>query len=273
MPQTASHIFPTSTYFIQDKCTVKIGDEEYETLLSYNIYVETNGDQDEDYDEDYDVIINRTNFKVDQQKIETKFLEIANQYMEALFPLKCQIVNHRLKVINLNEIRINIKHEDQKLSDIYSGEGLDHIRSQFFSTIENDEKLSEFIKQLYFMKVLNLGMQKFEKKQDYFLQWNVLPINTSEWKGNIKYTERENKLIFEPKIDNAQDMMDEVIKYVHQHDVDVNFDEENLPLYADFKHRVNYTGKTGRMENAETEVCIDIENKFYYQQNLTLQAK
>lgn len=267
MSLTKSHIFPTSTFIVNDQCSLKIGEIEYETQLSYKIYVE-NAENEE-----YDVLINRSNPKVGQQKIDTKFLEIANQYMEALFPLKCTVENHRLRVVNLDEIRLKIKQEDQKINEIYSGEGLDHIRSQFFSATETDERLSEFIKQLYFMKALNLGMQKFERKQDYFLQWNILPIGISTWKGNVKHSDDENQLIYEPKIDNAQELMDEMIRYVYRHEYSLDFDKESLPLYSDFIHTVNYTGKTGRVKNSSTSVFIDIADKFHYKQHLTFQIK
>ncbi|KQS89911.1 hypothetical protein ASG21_13105 [Chryseobacterium sp. Leaf394] len=246
---------------------MKIGEIEYETQLSYTIYIETVEN------EEYSVLINRSNLKVGEQKIDTKFLEIANQYMEAIFPLKCAVENHRLRVINLDEIRLKIKQKDQKLNEIYSGEGLDHIRSQFFSATETDKRLSEFIKQLYFMKALNLGMQKFEKKQDYFLQWNILPIGMSNWKGNVKYSDVENKLMYEPKIDNAQELMNEMIRYVYRHEYSLDFDEENIPLYSDFIHTVNYSGKTGRIKDSATSVFIDIADKFHYKQHLTFQIK
>ncbi|MBO6183156.1 MAG: hypothetical protein J6O88_00495 [Chryseobacterium sp.] len=267
MSQTHSHIFPTSTFFVSDKCILKIGEDEYETQLTYTIYVETVED------EKYDVLIQRTNFKVGEKKIDTKFLEIANQYMEAFFPLKCTIINYRLKVINLDEIRERIIQQDKNLSDLYNGEGLDHIRTQFFAATADDEQLSEFIKQLYFMKILNLGMQKFEKKQDYFLQWNILPIGISAWKGSINYRTDENSFIYEPAIDNAQDLMNELIRYIHRLDHNVDFDEENLPLYSDFIHTVNYTGKTGRIKDSVTSVFIDIADKFHYKQHLTFQIK
>ncbi|MBB6369168.1 hypothetical protein [Chryseobacterium shigense] len=263
---TASH-FPTSTYSVIDKSLVRIGEQEYESLLTYNLFVKTEEDLD------FDISINRTDFKVNQQKIDTKFLEISNQYMEALFPLGCNIENYTLKIINLNDIKERILKEDSKIRDQYSGEGVNHIRSQFLTATETDEKLSEFINQLHFMKVLNLGIQKFKQKQGYFLKWNILPICYSEWKGNISYSTDTNSLHFEPKIDNAQEIMDEIINYVHTHEYNLDFEEENLPLYADFNHLVNYTGKTGRMASSETHICIEVKNKFYYQQTFKINTK
>ncbi|MBD3907303.1 hypothetical protein NAL32_21510 [Chryseobacterium sp. Ch-15] len=265
--QIPTTYFPTSTYTLEEKNLLKIGEQEHESALSYNLYIETSEDEKQN------IFINRTNLKVDGEKINTRFLEIANRYMEALFPLECTIEKFRLKIINLSEIKKRIKEEDQKITDQYSGDGIDHIRNQFFNATENDEKLSEFIKQLYFMKVLNLGMQKFEKKQDYFLKWKILPIGFSEWKGSIDFSKEQNQLHFEPKIDNAQEIMDNVIQYIHKHEYEVDFDEENIELFADFRHQVQYTGKTGRIETAQTEVCIDIKDKFYYQQQVIIQSK
>lgn len=267
MSHHLSKYFPTSTYSVTDKSKIRIGEEEYESLLTYSLFVKT------EEDPGLNISINRTNFKVNQQKIDTKFLEIPNRYMEALFPLQCTMDHFRLQITNLPQIHKRIKEEDKKISEQYSGEGTDHIRTQFLTATETDEKLSEFIKQLHFMKVFNLGIQKFEQKQNYFLRWNILPVSYSEWKGNISYTKETNRLYFEPKIDNAQDMMDAIIHYVHRHEYHLDFDEETLPLYADFNHLVNYTGKTGRISDSQTHICIDVENKFYYEQTITLNTK
>lgn len=60
-------------------------------------------------DEKYDVRITRTDFKVNKQKIDTKFLEISNRYMEALFPIEGIIDNYRIKIINLPDIKKEYK--------------------------------------------------------------------------------------------------------------------------------------------------------------------
>lgn len=267
MSQPAIHIFPTSTYFIQDKCAVKIGKEQYEALLSYTLYIEA-GD-----DDNYDVSINRTNLKVNNQKIDTKFLEVSNSYMDALFPIHCKINNYRLSIENIKDIRARIKETDSIIHSIYSGDGIDHIRTQFSNATGTDESLIQFIKQLHFMKLMEISMQKFSNKREYDASWKVLPIGTSEWKGETSYQKEKNTLSFEPKINNAQEIMDDIIRYVHKYEYYVNFDEEELPLYADLKHNIIYTGKTGRMEAAEADVCIEIEDKFYYQHQITLQTK
>lgn len=267
MTSSKTDIFPTSTYFLQDKCTVKIGKEEYEALLSYTLYVET-GESD-----DYDVSINRTNLKVNNKKIDTKFLEISNSYMEALFPIHCKIDKYAFTIENTKEIQKQIKEADSKISSIYSGEGIDHIRTQFFNATETKEKLIHFIKELHFMKIAEASIQKFSNKKQYVTSWKVLPIGTSEWKGETQYQKEKNTLFFEPKIDNAQEIMDDVIRYIHKHEYAVSFDEENLPLFADFKHNINYTGTTGRIETSKTDICIEVENKFYYQHTITIQTK
>lgn len=259
--------FPTSTYTLEEKSFLKIGEQDHESALSYNLYIETSEGEKQN------IIINRTNLKVNGEKINTRFLEVANQYIEALFPLECSIEKFRLKIINLSEIKRRIKEEDQKITDQYSGDGIDHIRNQFFNATETDQKLSDFIKQLNCMKVLNLGMQKFEKKQDYFLKWNILPIGFSQWKGSINFSIEQNKLHLEPKIENAQEIMDKIIHYIQKHDYQVDFDEENVELFADFQHQVQYSGRTGRIKTAQTEVCIDIKDKFYYQQQVIIQSK
>lgn len=260
--------FPTNTYHLEEKSILKIGDQEYETNISYNLFVEN-----EQEEEDFEVSIERTNFKVNEKKIDTKFLTIANQYMEALFPLHCVVENFRLKIVNLTEIQRRIKKKDDQLQAEYGGDGLINIQNQFKKATDTVEKLSEFLKQLPFMKILNFGMQKFEKKQDYFIKWNILAIGNSEWKGAMIYSKNNNTLNFEPKINNAQEMMDEIIRNVHKNEYQVDFEEENVGLFADFKQEIKYTGETGRMQKAETEICIEIENKFFYRQKITLQNK
>lgn len=259
--------FPTSTYQFEEKSSLKIGDQEYETNISYNLFVENVEEKD------YEVIVDRRDFKVKDKKIDTKFLSIAHQYMEALFPLKCIVESFRLKIVNLAEIQKRIKNKDDELEDKYSGEGLTNIQNQFKGATESNEKLSEFIKQLPLIKILNFGIQKFEKKTDYYFNWNLLAIGASEWKGEMIYNKDKNNLIFEPKIDNAQEIMNEIIRYVHKNEYNVDFEDESLGLFADFNQEINYTGKTSRMKNAVTEVCIEVENKFFYEQKITLTNK
>jgi hypothetical protein len=267
MTSSAPDLFPTSTYSVQDKCTIKIGREQHDALLSYTLYIEP-GKKDSE-----EIVINRSNFKVNGQKIDTKFLEVSNTYMDALFPITCKINKYSFSIENLGEIRKRIQKADISIYDIYSGEGIDHIQTNFFRAIETDEKLTLFIKQLHFIKMLEYGMQKFNPKRQYETSWRVLPIGTSEWKGETQYQKENNILSFEPKIDNAQDIMNDLIRYIHQHDYYVNFDEEHLPLYADFQNNISYTGKTGRIEKAETQVCIEAEDKFYYQHTITIETK
>ncbi|MBV8326119.1 hypothetical protein [Chryseobacterium sp.] len=267
MTSSLPDLFPTSTYWVQDQCTLKIGKEQYDAKLSYTLYIEQ-GKKDSD-----EMIINRTNLKVSDQEIDTKFLEVANSYMEALFPLICTIEKYSLSIQNIDEIRKRIQKTDVAIHDIYSGDGIDHIQAQFFEAIQTDEKLLHFIRQLHFMKILEYGLQKFNPKRPYETSWKVLPIGTADWIGETRYQKEQNTLSFEPKIDNAQDMMNDIIRYIHKHDYHVSFDEETLPLYADFQHNISYTGKTGRMKKAETHVCIETEDKFYYQHSITIETK
>nr|WP_315032604.1 hypothetical protein [uncultured Chryseobacterium sp.] len=267
MTSSVSDIFPTSTYFVQDKCTVKFGKEQHDGHLSYTLYVEP-GKKDND-----EILIDRTNIKVSNQEIDTKFLEVSNIYMEALFPLVCKINKYSFSIENTAEIRKRIQKADIFIHDIYSGEGIDHIQTRFFEATQTDEKLIQFIKQLHFMKILEYSLQKFNPKKQYETSWKVLPVGTADWKGETHYKKDKNSLSFEPKIDNAQDIMNDIIRYIHQHDYYVNFDEETLPLYADFQNDISYTGKTARIENAEVNVCIEAADKFYYQQTITIETK
>ncbi|MCJ7934542.1 MAG: hypothetical protein MUW56_13155 [Chryseobacterium sp.] len=267
MTSIVSDIFPTSTYFVQDQCTLKIGKEQHDAQLSYTLYVEP-GKKDHE-----EILISRTNVKVNHQKIDTKFLEVSNSYMEALFPIACKINKYSFSVENIADIRKRIQKADADIHDIYSGEGIDHIQTHFFRATETDEKLAHFIKQLHFIKVLEYGLQKFNPKKQYETLWKVLPIGTTEWKGETQYKKEKNSLSYEPKIDNAQDIMNDIIRYIHRYDYSVNFDEETLPLYADFQNNISYTGKTGRIKKAETNVCIEAEDKFYYQHTITIETK
>lgn len=267
MTSSASDIFPTSTYLVKDQCTVKIGAEQHDGNLSYTLYVKKGEKNPEE------IIIDRTNIKVNNQDIDTKFLTVANQYMEALFPLVCIIEKYRLVIQNTDEIRNRIQKTDMDIHDLYSGEGIDHIQTQFFAAIQTDEKLIQFISQLHCMRVLEYSLQKFNPDTRYGTLWKVIPVGTTAWKGEIRYRKDHNILSFEPKINNAQDMMDDIIRYIHRHEYNVSFDEETLPLYADFQNNIQYTGETGRIRKAENRVCIEAGEKFYYQHTIIIETK
>lgn len=268
MSSKSQKYFPTNTCHLEEKSIMRISDQEYETIISYNLFI-----KNEDQEEDFEVRIERTNFKLNDKKIDIKFLNIANQYIEALFPLHCVVENFRLKIVDLAEIQKRIKKKNVQLENKYSGEGLSNIQNQFKKATETEEKLSDFIKNLPFMKLLNFGMQKFEKKKDYFLKWNILSVGFSEWKGAMMYNKDKNMVTFEPKINNAQEIMNQIISFNHNNKYSLDFEEENVGLFAEFKQEINYTGETGRMKNASTEVCIEVENKFFYHQKITLSNK
>lgn len=267
MTQSVSDLFPVSTYSVKDQCTMKIGGVEHDAELSYTLFIEP-GKKDAE-----EISIQRSNFKVNGQKIDTKFLEISNTYIEALFPIVSKIIKYKFTIENIDEIRNRIQKADIAIHDLYSGEAIEHIRTHFFNAIQTDEKLIHFIRQFHFMRVLECSLQKFNPNNEYETSWKVLPVGAAEWKGETEYQKGKNTLLFEPKINNAQDMMDDIIRYIHKHEYYVSFDEESLSLYADFQNNISYTGKTGRIEKAEAKVCIEAEDKFYYQHTITIETK
>ncbi|MCX8523669.1 hypothetical protein OF897_07005 [Chryseobacterium formosus] len=264
LSSSSSSILPISTYFIEDKCTLKIGVQEYKTILTYTLFLE------EGKGSLYDAEIVRSDYKINGQKIDTKFLGIAHRYVDAMFPLKCKIKEYRLYVTNISDIQERIRKIDKEIQNAYHGDGIKHIRNNFLDAVENEDKLRSFIKQFSIMKVISLGMQKFEQRKVYQLQWNILPIGFSTWRGEIKYDKNLNRIIYEPKIQDAQEVMDSIIHYIHKHDYNVDLKQENVPLFADFYHKTEYTGKTGRIKKSETNICIDVENVFLYEQKITL---
>ena len=269
MPYTIniSHLFPTATYAVEDVLTLKIGEQEYNTTLTYKIFVKT------EKKPTYDVVIERSQFLVNGEEIDTKFLSISHKYMEAIFPLKCKVKDYVLFVTNISEIQERIKQVDNELLATYEGEGLEHIRSHFFKATDTPEKLREFIKQLHIVKALSFSIRKFAPDTDYPLLWNILPIGLSFWKGDIGKRTESNQIYYEPKIANAQEMMDKVITYIHNQEYYVEIEQENVQMYTNFVHQTDYTGKTGRIKYSETNVTIEVENIFLYDQKLTLTKK
>lgn len=261
------NLFPTATYNVEDVLTLKIGEQEYNTTLTYNIFIKTEKKLT------YDVVIERSQFLVNGEEIDTKFLSISHKYMEAIFPLKCKVKNYVLFVANILEIQQRIKEVDTELLTTYVGEGLDYIRSQFFKATDTQEKLRGFIKQLHIIKALSFSIRKFAPDTDYPLQWNILSIGLSFWKGDIEKRTESNQIYYEPQIANAQEMMDKVITYIHKQEYYVEIEQENVPMYANFVHQTDYTGKTGRIKHSETNVTIEVENIFLYDQKLTLTKK
>ncbi|MGO4709816.1 hypothetical protein AB4Y90_12010 [Chryseobacterium sp. 2TAF14] len=262
--QLPPSILPISTYSIEDKCTLKIGEQEYKTILTYTLFLEKGKSPI------YDAEIVRSDFKVNGENIDTKFLGIAHQYTEAIFPLRCRVKEYRLFVVNIADIQERIRKVDKALQDTYHGDGATHIRNNFMNAIKDEEHLRDFIKQLHLIKVISLGMQKFEQRKIYQLQWNVLPLGFSIWRGEIQYDKNLNRLLYEPKIRDAQELMDNIIHYAHKYDYSLDLKDENVSLFADFYHKSEYTGESGRIKNSETNISIEIENNFLYEQKIVL---
>lgn len=264
MQLSPTSILPISTYSIEDRCTLKIGEQEYETTLTYTLFLEKGKSPI------YDAEIVRSDYKVNGKKIDTKFLGVAHRYVDAIFPLKCKIKEFRLYVTNIVDIQERIRKADKEIQETYHGDGAKHIRNNFMSAVKDEEHLRDLIKQFHIMKVISLGMQKFEQRKIYQIQWNILPIGLSTWRGETKYDKNFNRLIYEPKIRDAQEVMNSIIHYVHNHDYSVDFKDENVSLFADFYHKSKYTGETGRIKTSETNILIEIEDIFLYKQTLTV---
>ena len=120
---------------------------------------------------------------------------------------------------------------------------------------------------------MSFSIRKFAPDTNYPLQWNILPIGLSFWKGDIEKRTESNQIYYEPKIANAQEMMDKVITYIHNQEYYVEIEQENVQMYTNFVHQTDYTGKTGRIKRSETNVTIEVENIFLYDQKLTLTKK
>ena len=84
-------------YKVENEITLNVRNINETALVTYVLVIEVNEERNI-------IIINREDFKVNNEEVSNKFPYISLQYMNAIFPIKLIVDKNNLKVNNEEEI-------------------------------------------------------------------------------------------------------------------------------------------------------------------------
>lgn len=248
-------------YKVENEITINLRNTTETALVTYVLVLEVSEDRNI-------IIINRENFKVNNEAVSNKFPYISLQYMSAIFPIKLTVNKTNLKVNNEEEIIKNINTIDENLQKEYSGKGFSHIRSQFLENIKSNNDLNNFILSLNFIKVIQLSLIENNLKGNLDLNWIIAPYKSvasfileNESKGTIKYGE----------IQNQKELIESINKFSKLNNLDLQLSLKPDYFQGEFYQEIKEFETNFKFESVITNFLLEVDNNFSYQEKIKLE--
>ncbi len=254
--------FSTTSFQADATTYMKIGNIEYQAATTYDISFDKSKNNLTDF------IINRTNFKLNGEEVEAKFVFISNEYFKTIFPIAFKVEDSQLKVTNYNEIINRILDADFGLKAKHEGEGFDYIREQFLEKVMSQAQFQNFISQLPIVKILELSLQSDKNK--YEMKWMINPIGFTHWNGAIAYKKETNSVSFIPSMVQEEVFLDAIKRYANENSLMLDIDKEESISNFKFSNTLEYLENSDTLKTSVTEVHISIGNQFEYKETFIL---
>jgi hypothetical protein len=263
--QTIKKIITSNYYKVSHDITLKMGQSVYKTLATFNVFIKKLDSLK------YDIFLDRSNFKINGEEVESKFIYSPHLYFSCLFPLRFKIQKNELVVVNFTEVMARITEKDLELKEEFDNESLSYTRQQFLDQVDTANKLQNFVSSLSIIKIIGLSLHRFAENLDYRLLWQTPPVTSI----NYMVTAQNNNNIVTYKGENTNKTL-----FINQ--LNVYNQKNNLKLIADnnedsftatFIQNVNYQGDTLGFIDSQTIVKTSLGNYFDYQENISLLAR
>lgn len=253
----------SASYEVENTIDIKISDVNFKTTSSYAILIKKRENLK------YDFLLNRGNISINGTSIDTKFLNISDQYFSCLFPINFLIENGKLHVANFSEITNRISQKDKELKSNFSGDGIDYISSEFLAKTNSEEKMRNFISSLNLINALQLSLQKFENIKDF--NWQILPISDTSWKGYSTFDVENNLLEYNAKMQINTEFTEKLRHFASDNNYEYNlttFDE----FSSEFHHETEYINEGLKFIVAKTNINIKLPD-FEYNEAFIIKSK
>ena len=256
----------TSNYLqIVQEINLKIEDSTNKAKATFDIFIK------KEMFKKYDIEVNRTNFLINEIEIENKFSSVSNHYFSCLFPIQFKInEENKLVVTNFDDIDSRIKLKDLFFSESMDGEGLKHIRDQFFEQTSTNEKIQFLISSLGIIKIIELSLQRYEQNPAIDIIWSVPIIGNTYWETQIKKNIQNNSITFVSENTNKKIVLENLQKYCQEQELNSVFGYQESEIFATFETTINYLPNLVTIEDSQTQINIKIGNLFEYQEITTL---
>ncbi|WP_136668422.1 hypothetical protein [Flavobacterium sp. H122] len=253
----------TSLYEAEDTITFQLGENSYSSKGTYQLHL----DRSRLYSNQ--IILNRSNFKIDDREVEKKFAKISSLYFSSVFPLILTHHQGNYHIAEYKETAKRIMENDVAMQNKYNGDGLEYIREQFLDKVKNQTGFQKFIEQLPFYQVLNISAHPKFKKEQVGFKWNVAGLGVIEGTGEFRLNAEENKAVFILMQTDTAHIMQLIENYTVENEMVLTFNESEIPEIS-FKMTTVYDHSYSNIQNSRAELLISIGEKFKYTQNFYL---
>jgi hypothetical protein len=256
----------TSNYLqIVQEINLKIEDSTNKAKATFDIFIKKEAFKN------YDIEVNRTNFLINEKEIENKFSSVSNHYFSCLFPIQFKInEENKLVVTNFDDIDSRIKLKDLFFSESMDGEGLKHIRDQFFEQTSTNEKIQSLISSLAIIRIIELSLERYTQNPAMKVSWVVPIISNTHWETQIKKDNQNNRISFFSENTDKKIVLENLEKYCKEQELNSVFDNQESEIFATFETTINYIPNLVTIKDSQTQVNIKIGDLFEYQEITTL---
>ena len=255
-----------SNYFeVTNKITLKIADACHKATATYDLVFKRK------YEDQCDVEITRLKFLVNQEKVVHKFPMLSNEYFDCLFPLQFKIEYDNLVVSNYKAIKERIAKKDHFLTNKYTGEGIDYIRSQFLKQLEDEKATQRFIASIGILNSLNLTLQRFGKQTPIAFNWNIPSIGSIKWHLD-KVEATADTIEYHTDAIDKEVCVALVNTYFLVHRLERSSVEEGETVTGLFSMQIDYESNVLNVLQSTTNTKISVGNNFEYEEYLFIKS-
>ncbi len=247
-------------YKAENEIVLKVRNTNETALVTYVLSIEVSKDRNI-------IIINREDFKVNNEEVSNKFPYISLQYMNAIFPVKLTLIENKLEVSNTDEIIESITNEDEKLKKEYSGKGFSHIRDQFLDNTKSKNELNNFILNLNFIKVIQLTLIENSLKSNSNLNWVIVPYQSV---ASILFENESEKTIKNGEVQNQKELIKSINKFSELNNLNVDLNFQPDYFRGEFNQEMNGFERNFKFDSVETNFLVEVDNNFTFQEKITL---
>lgn len=253
----------TSLYQVEDTITFQLSNSNFTSKASYDLHWGKSSQYSNQ------IILNRSNFKIDDKEVEKKFPKISNLYFASLFPLPLTYHEGNYRVAQFNDIAKRIMENDQVLTTNYTGDGLEYIREQFLENVKNQTALQNLLEQLPWYQIINISAAPKFKKETIPFQWNLAGLGTIACKGNYQLDAIENKTTITLQYTNELLLIQLIEKYCTENEISISLSENEF-IEANFTMQTQYNESLTAILKSTAQIKIALGEKFNYTQNVNL---
>ncbi len=263
--QTIRKIITSNYYEVGHNVTLKMGQSIYKTAATFNIFIKKLDSLK------YDIFLDRSNFKINDQEVEAKFIALSQHYFNCLFPLRFKIQENKLAVVNFTEVMTRITEKDLELKNDYDHDSLNTIRQQFLAQVDTASKLQHFVSSLSIVQTIALSLQRFVQNPNAHIQWQLPGLLPIDFK--IVTQNNENKTTYKGENKNKTLFVNQLNDYNQKNKLKIIPHNDEILFTAIFNQSINYQSDTLGFNNSQTTVKTSLGDYFDYQENISLLVK